>query len=415
MERYYPRSIEDLIDARLETHGAVLVTGPKAVGKTTTARCRAASAVRLDRDRDARESGLIDPRLVLEGPQPRLIDEYQLVPGVWNAVRGWIDDAAGKGLFLLTGSAAPEEDPVHHSGARRIAPVVMRTMSFSERGLSNGHLSIGGLLAGEQLDGTAHRLSVQEVVDAMVVGGWPDNLGRGVEAAYDANASHVDLIVNVDIHRVGGEKRDRVAVRRLLGSYARNTATDAPLRTLGRMGENTLYESTLHEYVSALQRLYLVEDQEAWKPSMRSRVRVNATPKRHLADPSLAIAALGATPDRLLGTEIELTGFLFESQVVHDLRVYAQPYRASVYFYRDNKGLEVDAVVEAADGRWIAVEAKLGHHRVDEGADNLLRLRRKLSDEANRLCRGLIVVVASSMTYVRPDGVIVTSPAALGP
>jgi uncharacterized protein len=416
MERYFSRSIEDLIRSRLQTHGAVLVTGPKAVGKTTTARCLAASAVRLDRDQDALQGALVDPALVLEGECPRLIDEYHLAPGIWNAVRGRIDDAAAKGLFLLTGSAAPKEDPIHHTGARRIAPVEMRTMSFAERGFSEGHLSVGALLNGERPTGSPHRMSIQEVMDALVVGGWPDNLGRAVDSSCEANVSHIDLIVNSDIHRVDGEKRDRAGVRRLLASYARNTATDASLRTLGRMGENSFTESTLHDHLAALRRLYLVEDQGAWKPDMRSRVRVAATPKRHLADPSLAVAALGLTPERLLGPEIKLAGFLFESQVVHDLRIYAQPHRGSVYFYRDNKGLEVDAIIEAPDGRWIAFEVKLGHHRVEEGVKNLLSLRKKLSDDANELCCGLVVVVASAMTYTRPeDGVIITSPVALGP
>lgn len=173
--------------------------------------------------------------------------------------------------------------------------------------------------------------------------------------------------------------------------------------------------TSLHDYLRALRRLYLIEDQESWKPRLRSRVRLAATPKRHLADPSLAVAALGATPQRLLSPEIELAGLLFESQAIHDLRVYAQPHRGAVRFYRDNKGLEIDVIVEAVDGRWIAAEVKLGHNRVDEGARNLLALRNKLSAEANATCGALIIVVADSPTYTRPDGVVVTSIASLGP
>jgi predicted AAA+ superfamily ATPase len=174
-------------------------------------------------------------------------------------------------------------------------------------------------------------------------------------------------------------------------------------------------EVTLHDYLRTLRRLFLIEDQESWKPRLRSRIRLAATPKRHLADPSLAVAALGATPQRLLGPEIELAGFLFESQVVHGLRVYAQLHRGAVRFCRDNKGLEVDAIVEAADGRWIAVEVKLGHNRVDEGARNLLALSGKLSAETNKARGALVVIVAGSPTYTRPDGVVVTSIASLGP
>lgn len=415
MTRYLPRTVEDLVAARLRTHGAVLVTGPKAVGKTTTARSLAASEVRLDQDRAALTAAQVDPRLVLDGEHPRLIDEYQLADGIWNAVRGRVDDLGGKGLFLLTGSATPEEDPTSHTGARRIAPVKMRTMTLSERGLSTGNVSIGSLLEGEPPDGGPHDFTVADAIEALESGGWPDNLELTLADAFDANVSYLDVIVNKDIHRVDGVKRDPDGVRRLLASYARNVANDATLRTIGRTGEVSLSEATLHDYVNVLKRMFLIEDQESWKPSLRSRVRLAATPKRHLADPSLATAALGATRDRLLGTEIELAGFLFESMVVHDLRVYAQPHRGSVRFYRDNKGLEVDAIIETADGRWIAVEAKLGHSRVDEGAHNLLALQRKLTDQTNAVCGALVVVVADSPTYTRPDGVIVTSVASLGP
>lgn len=399
----------------MRTHGAVLLTGPKAVGKTTTARGFAASEVRLDRDRAALVAAQTDPRLVLDGATPRLIDEYQLADAMWNAVRGRVDDLGEKGLFLLTGSATPEVDQVSHSGARRIAPVEMRTMSLLERGMSSGDLSVGALLDGDPAPAQSRAMEVREVIEALAIGGWPDNLGLTVADALDANADYLDVIVNADVHRVDGVDRDPERVWRLLASYGRNVATDASLRAIGRMAEEPLHETTLRDYLKALRRLLLIEDQPSWKPRLRSRVRLAATPKRHLADPSLAVAALGATPERLLGPEIEVAGHLFESLAIHDLRVYAQPHRATVRFYRDNKGLEVDAIVEARDGRWIAVEVKLGHNRVDEGAQNLLALRKKLSPEANAACGALLVLVADSPTYTRSDGVIVGSVASLGP
>ena len=415
MADYRERVIEERVAARLRTHGAVLLEGPKAVGKTTTARGFAASGVRLDQDRAARTAAQIDPRLVLDGAQPRLIDEYQLAEGMWDAVRGRVDDLGRKGLFLLTGSATPEHDPASHTGARRIAPVRMRTMTLLERGLSTGGVSVGDLLAGNPPPVGSHDFTVTDAIEAIAIGGWPDNLALSPNDALDANIDYLDVIVNADVRRVDNVRRDPEAVRRLIASYARNVATDATLRTIGRTSEQPPSESTLHDYVRTLKRLFLIEDQENWTPSLRSRVRLAGTSKRHLADPSLAVAALAATPARLLGSEIELAGFLFESQVVHDLRVYAQPHRATVRFYRDNKGLEVDAIVEATSGRWIAVEAKLGHNRVDEGARNLLSLRNKLTADVNEACGALIVVVADSPTYVRPDGVIVTSIASLGP
>jgi uncharacterized protein len=414
MRNLRDRAIEPLIEARLRTHGAVLLTGPKAVGKTTSARRFATSEVRLDQDPAALAAALTDPRLVLDGEQPRLIDEYQLAPGIWNAVRGRVDDVGGKGLFLLTGSRIPENEEASHTGARRIAPVTMRTMTLLERDLSSGAVSIGALLDGEPAPPEQHRIGVAEAIEALAVGGWPDNLALELADALDANADYLDVIVHADVSRVDGVKRDPDGVRRLLVAYARNVATDASLRTIARVAEEPLAESTLHDYLHVLRRLFLIEDQESWKPALRSRVRLAATPKRHLADPSLAVAALGATPPRLLGPEIELAGFLFESQAIHDLRVYAQPHRAHVRFYRDNKGLEVDAIVEATDGRWIAAEIKLGHNRVEEGAHNLLALRDKLSPEATASCGALVVIVADSPTYTRPDGVLVTSIAALG-
>jgi uncharacterized protein len=410
------RTVEQLVTARLRTHGGVLIEGPKAAGKTTTAREFAASEVRLDQDRAALTAARTDPRLVLDGDHPRLIDEYQLAEGMWAAVRGRVDDVGRKGMYLLTGSATPEDDPQDHTGVGRIAPVTMRTMTFHERSLSSGAVSVGSLLDGDVPDGTsADRMAVAEVVEAIAVGGWPGNLSLDASDALDANVAYLDMIVRADVRRVDGVDRDPDRVRGLLASYARNTAQDAGLRTIGRSSEQPVSEATLHDYRRALQRLFIVEDQNSWKPNLRSRVRLAATPKRHLADPSLAVAALGATPDRLLGPEIELAGFLFESQVIHDLRVYAQLHRAQVRFYRDNKGLEVDAIVEAADGRWIAVEAKLGHSAVDDAARNLISMRGKLSDTARAACGGLVVIVADSPTYVRDDGVLVTSIAALGP
>ncbi len=415
MKKIRKRIIEDRVTNRLRSHGGILLTGPKAVGKTTTARTFAASEVRLDQDRAALTAARTDPRLVLDGEYPRLIDEYQLALGMWDAVRGRIDDIGGKGLFLLTGSSSPQDDQISHTGARRIAVVPMRTMTLHERGLASGDVSIGALLDGEPASAGSHSFTVSEAITSLSIGGWPDNLSLPLDDALDANTDYIDVIVNTDIRQVDGVMRDPGGVRRLLTSYARNVATDASLSTIRRSSEQPPSESTINDYIKALNRLFLIEDQENWKPKLRSRIRLAATPKRHLADPSLAVAVLGATPERLLGPEIELAGFLFESQVVHDLRVYAQPHRAGIRFYRDNKGLEVDVIVESVDGRWIAIEVKLGHHRVDEGARNLLALQKKLTDEANASCRALMVVVADSPTYTRPDGVIVTSIASLGP
>lgn len=415
MPRIRTRIVEDLVAARLRTHGGVLITGPKAAGKTTTAKSFAKSEIFLDQDRAALTAARTDPTLILDGKSPRLIDEYQLAGGLWEAVRGRIDSVGGKGLFLLTGSATPEQAVRLHSGAARIAPVPMRTMSFRERELSSGNVSIGGLLARELPPPTADRIAVPDVVEAMAVGGWPSNLGLTVQDALDANADYLDIIVEADIPRIEGVRRDPDRIRRLIASYARNVATDASLRTIARTSGDPIAETTTRDYLTVLKRLFLIEDQDAWKPDLRSRIRLVATPKRHLADTSLAIAALGATPERLLLPEIRWAGFLFESQVIHDLRIYAAVHRSTVRFYRDNKGLEVDAIIEARDGRWIGVEVKLGPDRIEEAAANLISLREKVAGAVRDQCGALVVVISDSPTYVRSDGIVVTSIAAIGP
>ncbi|HZJ10951.1 MAG TPA: DUF4143 domain-containing protein [Trueperaceae bacterium] len=412
--RFKPRTIEALVSRRLRTHGAVLIEGPKAAGKTTTARKFAASEAQLDQDDALLQAARVDPRLVLLGATPRLLDEYQLAPGLWNAVRGRIDDEGKKGLFILTGSSSHEESLERHTGARRIATVAMRTMSFFERDLSSGKASLADLLAGNEPQGDNPGMSVTEAIVALCVGGWPDNLDLDLVDALDANVAYLNLIVNVDVRQLDGVRRDPDGVKRLIAGYARNTATDASLRSIATTGGG-MAEATLHDYLRTLSRLFLIEDQEAWAPRLRSRARLAQTPKRHLADTSLAVAALGATSERLLGPEIKLAGFLFESQVVHDLRVYADNSRAQVRFYRDNKGLEVDAIVEAPDGSWAAFEVKLGQSLVDTGATSLLKLKEKVEPRVRDLCRALVVVTPNAPTYVRPDGVIVTSLASLGP
>lgn len=412
---YRPRVIQPVLEAQLRRNGAVLVIGPKAVGKTTTARVLCASEVRLDRDRAARTAAAADPALILEGERPRLIDEYQLVDGIFEAVRGRVDDEGGKGMFILTGSANPADHVRLHSGARRVAQTSMGTMSLFELGHATGAVSVRALLAGEGAPRAAERTTVSEVADWICQGGWPDNIGLSVEDAIESNRDYIDVLVNVDVERVEGVRRDPDALRRLLRSYGRNVASDASLRTIARLSDEPIPDSSLKNYLAALRHLFLIADQEPWSVRLRSRSRLVGTPKRHLADPSLAVAALGAIPARLLSDEIEWMGFLFESLVVRDLRVYATPSRAQVRYYRDNTGLEVDAIVEHDDGRWIGVEVKLGARWVDSGAEALLSLRDRVSAEAADRCAALLVVTPDSPTYTRDDGVIVASPVVLGP
>ncbi len=411
----YRRIASTDVQARLAKHGAVLIEGAKAVGKTTTALDLCASQVHLDRDAASRAAAMADPALVLDGATPRLVDEYHLVPGMWEAVRGTVDARRAKGQFLLTGSSTPDPEATSHSGAGRIARTTMRTLSQFERGRSTGRTSLSALLAGTTPDPDTARTSVRNTIDALVIGGWPGHADLDVASAMDANADYLDTVIHVDLPRADGARRDPATLMRFVRGYARNVATNASLARISEHGDRTLAPNTRTAYLRALERLFLVEDQEAWAPRLRSRVRLAATPKRHLTDPSLAVAALGATPERLLGAEIEWAGFLFESLVIHDLRVLTSPLRAQVQYYQDNKGLEIDAIVERRDGRWLGLEIKLGVAQVDAAAKNLLAMREKLDDAARDACGALVVIVADSPTYVRRDGVIVTSLASLGP
>ena len=371
--KYQARIVDAELRESLASTGAVVIEGPKACGKTETARRVAASEVLLDVDVNARRAMAIDPALVLEGPAPRLIDEWQVEPAIWNHVRRAVDDRGVPGQFILTGSAVPADDVTRHTGAGRVTRLRMRPMSTFETGHSSGHVSLRALLNGTPAPGTQTRLTVREITDLIAVGGWPGNLGLGRDRSMRAVRNYLEEIRRVDIGRVNRPRPDPGNVGRLLRSLARNTATYVAATTLAADAggaDGALDSATVRGYLAALERLMIVESQPAWAPHLRSKSVLRRGSKRHFVDPSLAVAALRATPDRLL-QDLELLGFLFESLVVRDLRTYAQAVDASVLQYRDNTGVEVDAIVERADGAWAAFEIKLGVGYVDDAAEKL--------------------------------------------
>jgi uncharacterized protein len=414
---YLPRVVDEELQRRLATMGAVLIEGPKACGKTKTALQEATSQIRLDVDERARQTAAVDPSLLLDGPTPRLIDEWQIAPEIWNHVRRAVDDRAERGQFILTGSAVPADDVTRHSGAGRIGRLLMRPMSLFESSESTADVSLGALLDGGRPRSADPGLKVADVVHLMARGGWPGHLGHSTSEALDAVRDYLGEIQRVDIRQVDGIRRDPVRVRRLLKSFARHSATYVSNRTLASDSGGTdgpMAPHTVGDYLGALERLMIVEDQPAWAPHLRSRSRIRSAPKRHFVDPSLAVAALRVTPDRLL-KDLNFTGFLFESLVVRDLRIYAQANDAEVLQYRDNTGLEVDAVVEAADGRWAAFEIKLGVGRVDEAAESLLTFKDRVDSRRSGPPQALGVIVATGFGYQRPDGIGVIPIGALGP
>lgn len=414
---YLPRIVDIELRAHLASLGGVVIEGPKACGKTATALQVAASDVRLDVDANARRAVELDPKLVLDGPTPRLIDEWQIEPEIWNHVRRAIDDREAAGQFVLTGSAVPGDDVTRHTGAGRIGRLRMRPMSLHESGRSNGAISLAGLLAGDAARSPDTALGVPEIAERISVGGWPGLQHQDARVALRATRAYVDEIRRLDIDRVDGGRRDPERVGRMLRSLARNTATHASLTTIahdtGIEGE-PIRRETVADYLDALTRLMVVEDQPAWLPSLRSKTALRSGPKRHFVDPSLAVAALRATPEDLLA-DLELLGFLFESLVVRDLRVYAQAAEADVLQYRDSNGLEVDAIVRRPGGPWAAFEIKLGAGRVDEAAKTLLRFVERIDTDKVGQPAALGVIVGTGYGYTRDDGIAVVPVGALGP
>lgn len=414
---YRPRIVDAELAAQLAALGAILIEGPKACGKTETARQIAASEVLLDRDENARQAVHVDPALVLEGKTPRLIDEWQVEPAIWNEVRHAVDDRARPSQFILTGSAVPPDDATRHSGAGRITRLQMRPMSLFETGHSNGTISLAGLLAGERSRSSDPGLTVPELARLSAVGGWPAFQGLDVKAALRAVRGYLDEIRRVDVNRVGGSRRDPERVARLLRSLGRNVATYASLTTLAADAggeDGPLKRDTVSSYVDVLTRLRIVEDQPAWAPHLRSRYVLRTGEKRHFVDPSLAVAALRGSPGALL-RDLRLFGFVFESLVIRDLRVYGQAADAQVLQYRDSDGLEVDAVVRAVGGSWAAFEIKLGAGLIDESAGNLLKFAKRVDTDACGEPSALAVITSTGYGYVRDDGVMVIPVGAFGP
>jgi uncharacterized protein len=414
---YRQRVVDDQLATLMSAMGAVVIEGPKACGKTMTAMQVARSAVRLDVDANARTAAAVDPSLVLEGDVPRLIDEWQMEPALWNHVRRLVDDRQANGQFLLTGSSVPADDETRHTGAGRIARLRMRPMSLYESGHSTGKVSLAGLMAGQAPRSADPGLDVREIATRVAVGGWPRFVDAPVDLALTAMRAYVDEVRRTDVQRVGGVNHNPERVLHLMRSVARNVGTMAGVKTLARDvadSEEPIDHGAAYAYHEALERLMVIEDQPAWGPHLRSKARVRVSPKRHFVDPALAVAVMRATPDRLL-EDMELLGFLFESLVIRDLRVYAQTIDAQILHYKDNTDLEVDAIIESVDGRWGAVEVKLGPGMVDKGAETLLRLVEKVNTDQCGPPGFLAVITGFGLGYVRPDGVQVIPIGALGP
>ena len=415
---YMPRIADREVERALGASPAVVIEGPRACGKTWTGRRHSRSEVPFDAAFENRLAAQIAPRELLDGPVPRLLDEWQLAPGVWDAMRRACDDRGRKGQFILTGSADPPDDATRHSGAGRVVRVRMRPMSLFESGESSGSVSLRGLLASEPASGPAPPLGLADIADLACRGGWPGLLGDEPAAAQLQLRGYLDEISRTDISRVDGVSRDPAGVRRLLASVGRNVGMEATFKTLGADigGAQTLHPQTVKSHLDALTRLFVTEELPAWRPHLRSRAELRRAPKRYFADPSLAVAALRANPDRLMG-ELSYFGLLFESLVLRDLAVYARANDWELSHYRDSSGLEVDVILTSLDYRqWAAVEVKLGGAEpVEQAVGSLRRLRDRIDTAQMGDPSKLIVVTAGGPAFEYPDGTAVVPITALGP
>ena len=418
MKKYRKRVVDDLLARKLLGMGAVLVQGAKWCGKTTTCEEFAKSALYMA-DPDTKESNLqivdIDIKALLKGEKPRLIDEWQIAPKFWDAVRYHVDHSDGFGHFILTGSAVPPDTKeIAHSGTGRIARVTMRPMSLWESGESNGSVSLGGLLAGKEftsVESPDHRL--EDVAFMVCRGGWPQAVQQTGEIALDRANDYYEAVVESDISRVDGVSRTPSRVHRLMRSYARLQGTQSNLSVIKKdmqtNDRSTLNEDTVASYLEALKRIFVVEDMEAWCPNLRSKAQIRTTDTRYFTDPSIAIAALGIGPGSLM-SDLNTFGYLFECLAIRDLRVYASAHAGTVSHYRDADGLECDAVVHLRDGTSGLIEVKLGGDRlVEEGAATLNKLANKLdvTKTSKPMFKMVLTAIGKFAYHRREDDVIV--------
>lgn len=423
MKEYLPRIADKLLEERLDAKGAVLIEGPKWCGKTTTAKQKAKSFISMDRPdmtRQYQQMAEISPNTLLKGETPRLIDEWQISPNLWNAVRYEVDNRDEFGQFILTGSAVPNGfDDSMHTGTGRISKLLMRTMSLFESKDSSGEVSIKDLFKGENIS-AINETSLEKIAFFICRGGWPKAIGLDEKPSLFQAIDYFDAIVSTDISRVDFIKRDKERTKRLLKSYARHVGTQSSLETIRQdmlaNQSDTFDQGTLYSYLDALRKIFVIEDSVAWNPNLRSKTSIRTTETRYFSDPSIATASLGMGPNDLLN-DLNTMGFLFENLCVRDLRIYTDYLDGTVYHYRDKSGLECDAVIHLRNGAYGLIEIKLGGDKlIEEGAKTLKDLASKI-DTKNMFKPSFMMVLCAKapFAYKRNDDVYVIPITALRP
>lgn len=421
MKEYLPRIADIVLSDRLEAKGAVLIEGPKWCGKTTTALQKAKSVVYMQDPLDKEQNlalAELNPLQLLKGKTPRLIDEWQLAPKLWDAIRFDVDKRDEFNQFILTGSFVPADDMSNsHSGTGRITRMTMRPMSLFESKDSDGSVSLRSLFGSKNEISADSNISIEELAFLICRGGWPKAIGQSQRVALQQAFDYVDSIVNKDASRVDGIAKNPQRMKNLLHSYSRFIASDAKITTIrDDMVANdvdTLDYNTVYTYISALKKIFVVEDLPAWNPKLRSKTAIRTTDTRHFTDPSIATASLGIGPQDLLD-DLQTMGLFFENLCIRDLRVFAEALDGNVYHYRDKTDLECDAVIHLRNGSFGLVEVKLGGSAIDTAAGNLLKLQERLDTNRMKHPSFLMILTGTKYAYTRKDGVHVVPIGCLG-
>ena len=419
---YMPRVVDDTIKQYLSTFGAICIEGPKWCGKTWTSSFHSESEIMIGNPSNNfqnRRLAELSPDLVLDGETPRLIDEWQEVPSLWDAVRYEVDRRALKGQFILTGSATPKRKGILHSGAGRIGKLRMRPMSLFESGDSGGTVSLKELCDGKIDPAFIGEVDLNRLSQLIVRGGWPATLDIPAAQSHLLPEAYINAVLDDDVFRLDDVKRDTKKMRTLLRSLARNESTTATNRTLRNdireIGESDIDSNTVTAYLDIFERLFITDNQPPFSSNIRSSTRLKKASKRHLADPSLSCSLLKITPEKLIG-DLTTFGFMFEALCQRDLKIYAESFGASLYHYQDYANREIDAVIELHDGSWCAFEIKLGANAIDEAAENLIKIKNAIQADGGILPKIMCIICGmSNAAFQRPDGIFVVPITALRP
>lgn len=419
---YYPRLIQKEIELKLKTSGAVLVYGPKFCGKTTTCMLYQKSFIKLN-TKQRIQMARLNPMMVLQGEEPRLIDEWQTAPDIWNHVKEALDENYQFGRFILTGSSTPaDKTDIYHSGAGRITGVFMRPMSLWESKESDGTVSLWDIFEGKNdFRWKNQSIRLEEVAFLLCRGGWPISVTANKDISLEITKNYFNsLFIFEESENEQFRNKKPEVIKMILRSYARNISTEAAVSTIisdvRQSNERTIDVKTFNGYIEALKDIFIIEDLQAWNPAIRSKTSIRSTPTRHFVDTSIACRALNVTPADLMN-DLETFGLFFEDFVVRDLRIYTSSLGGEVRHYRDNAGLECDAVIILEDGRWGAAEIKLGGEKlIEEGAESLKKLKKKIEEKScEKAPSFLMIITAVGDLYIREDGVLVVPITSLKP